>query len=520
MAELLRTSAHERPNDVAIRDEYGALTWRTFNDHVNELIHFLRRVNVRQGDTIAILSRNRREFLEVATAATHASLIYVPMNWHWVSRELAYVLSDADVKALFVEDRFADVAREALDDSATSQCATRVVFGEHARGFDAYDDLVRGVAHDEPRDQASGGPMFYTSGTTGFPKGVRSNFNATGQSLARVQNLAAAVATVLKIPPRGVTLLDGPAYHSAQLALSLYPLLGLASSVVTRAHFDAASMLDLIDDHQVTNVHLVPTQFIRLLKLDDEVRARFDGSSLASVIHGAAPCPPSIKRAMLEWWGPVILEYYGGTESGFLTVADGPTWLAHPGTVGRVLASNELVLMNDDYGACAPGEVGQIYFKSLSGGDFRYHKSPDKTAAAHFGEGLGTLGDVGYLDDDGYLFLSDRKIDMIISGGVNIYPAEIEGVLVTHPAVADVAVFGVPDDEMGEQVKAAVELVEPSLASAELASEIQTFARAQLASFKVPRSIDFVVELPRHPTGKLYKRLLRDAYWPDAERQI
>ena len=520
MAELLRNCAHERPNDVAIRDEHGTLTWRTFNDHVNQLIHFLRRVNVTESDTIAILSTNRREFFEVAAAATHASLIYVPMNWHWVSRELAYVLEDADVKALFVEDRFADAARGALEDPATSQCATRVVFGEHIRGFDAYDDLFAEVDCDEPLDQASGGPMFYTSGTTGFPKGVRSSFNDTGQSLTRIETLAVAVANVLKIPPRGVTLLDGPAYHSAQLALSLYPLLGLASEVVTRAHFDAASMLALIDDHRVTNLHLVPTQFIRLLKLDDDTRARFDGSSLASVIHGAAPCPTSIKRAMLEWWGPVILEYYGGTESGFLTVVDGSTWLEHPGTVGRALASNELAILNDGYGACRPGEVGQIYFKSLGGGDFRYHKSPDKTAAAHVADGVGTLGDVGYLDDDGYLYLSDRKIDMIISGGVNIYPAEIEGVLVMHPAVADAAVFGIPDDEMGEQVKAAVELIDPSLASNELASELQSFAREHVASFKVPRSIDFVPELPRHPTGKLYKRLLRDPYWQETERQI
>ena len=520
MAELLRTSARDCPNDVAIRDDHGALTWRTFNDHVNQLIQFLRRVNVVEGDTIAILSTNRREFFEVASAATHASLIYVPMNWHWVSRELAYVLEDADVKALFVEDRFADVAREALNDPATSQCTTRVVFGEHSRGFDVYDDLFAEGTFDEPCDQASGGPMFYTSGTTGFPKGVRSNFNDTGQSLARIKNLAGAVASVLNIPTGGVTLLDGPVYHSAQLALSLYPLLGLASAVVTRAHFDATSMLTLIDDHRVTNVHLVPTQFIRLLKLGDDERTRFAGSSLVSVIHGAAPCPTPVKRAMLEWWGPVILEYYGGTESGFLTIADGPTWLAHPGTVGRALASSELMILNDEFAACRPGEVGQIYFKSRSGGDFRYHKSPDKTAAAHLSDGVGTLGDVGYLDGDRYLFLSDRKIDMIISGGVNIYPAEIESVLVVHPSVADVAVFGIPDDEMGEQVKAVVELLDPSLASTELASKIQSFAREHLASFKVPRSIDFVPELPRHPTGKLYKRLLRDPYWQGAERQI
>jgi long-chain acyl-CoA synthetase len=249
------------------------------------------------------------------------------------------------------------------------------------------------------------------------------------------------------------------------------------------------------------------------------VRSSFGGSSLVTVMHGAAPCPVEVKRRMIEWWGPVIHEYYGGTEGGFLTLIDGDEWLRKPGSLGKVVPGAELEVVDPDGNECPPGTPGQIYFKSATGGDFEYHKAPEKTQAAHLA-GMGTLGDIGYLDDDGYLFLSDRKIDMIISGGVNIYPAEIEGVLVGHAAVADAAVFGIPDDEMGEQVKAAVELIEGTPPSDELAAELIAYVREHLAGYKAPRSIDFEAQLPRHPTGKLYKRLLRDKYWEGTGRTI
>ncbi len=288
---------------------------------------------------------------------------------------------------------------------------------------------------------------------------------------------------MLGLPDDGVTLLEGPMYHSAQWVFAMFPLLGRRSTVVMRHRFDPAETLELIDRYEVTNVHLVPTQFLRMLKLPDTVRADFDGSSLEVVHHGGAPCPPSVKRSMLDWWGPKVTEYYGGTEGGFLTMIHGAEWLERPGSIGHALATIELRVVDETGDECPPNTSGQIYFKNLMGSDFEYHRAPEKTAAAHSSDGYGTLGDIGYVDDDGFVFLSDRKIDMIISGGVNIYPAEIEGVLVTHPAVADAAVFGVPDDEFGEQVKAVVELMDGVDAGDELGS------RAHRARAPTPRRV-------------------------------
>ena len=526
MARLTAPIAERKGSEPAVIDEYGETTWAEFDLRVNRVIHGLRSAGVSPGDTVALMCGNRREFFEVTVAAMHSGLVIVPVNWHWVAAELAYVLADSDAAALIVEDRYVDVAVTACADPQAAGCPVRIVIGGAAPdatvpdGFLAYEDLLAGADDSEPEDQASGGPMFYTSGTTGFPKGVRSAITAVGHDMSLIDLIAQAAVGMLGIPKDGVTLLEGPAYHSAQWALSVYPMLGAATTVVMRHHFDPAELLDLVDRHGVTNIHLVPTQFIRLLKLPDDVRERFDGGSLVTVVHGAAPCPIDVKQRMIEWWGPSITEYYGGTEGGFLTVVTGEEWLAKPGSLGRATAMTELMIVDDDGKICAVGESGQIYFKSRIGADFEYHKAPEKTEAAHREPGVGTLGDVGYLDDEGFLFMSDRKIDMIISGGVNIYPAEIESVLVGHPAVVDAAVFGIPDDEMGEQVKAAVELTEGTTGSDELAAELIAFVREALAGYKAPRSVDFEETLPRHPTGKLYKRLLRDPYWEGSGRTI
>jgi long-chain acyl-CoA synthetase len=285
-----------------------------------------------------------------------------------------------------------------------------------------------------------------------------------------------------------------------------------------RNKFDAEETLALIDEYQVTNTHLVPTQFVRMLRLDEQVRECFSGQSLQIVWHGAAPCPPDVKKQMIQWWGPKISEYYGSTEGSIVTTVDSEDWLSKPGTVGKPTAIMEVIVIKDDGSAAAPMEAGQIYVKSLMGSDFVYHNDSEKTAQAHLEPGVFTFGDMGYLDADGYVFMSDRKIDMIISGGVNIYPAEIESVLLNHPDVVDAAVFGIPNEEFGEEVKAAIELADGVDSNEQSVEQIISYCREHLAGFKIPRSVDIESTLPRNPTGKLLKRLLREPYWKDQNR--
>ncbi len=342
--------------------------------------------------------------------------------------------------------------------------------------------------------------MFYTSGTTGFPKGVKSSLLEPGMPASIGGLVAGEVCEGLHLPADGVTALCGPLYHSAQWAWSVLPLV-MGSRVVMQHRFDPAELLSLFDEHRVTNVHLGPTQFIRLLKLPPEVKDAFDGSSMQVVWHGAAPCSQQVKRDMIEWFGPIIHEYYGGTEGGIISTISSTEWARAAGQRRHPGDNYEIRILDEDGAEQPTGQPGQIWFRQKDGRDFEYHNAPEKTAAAHREGGFGTLGDIGYLDEDGYLYLSDRKIDMIISGGVNIYPAEVEGVLVTHPAVKDAAVFGIPHDEMGEDVKAAVELVDGEQPSDELAVELIRHVREHLAGYKAPRSIDFEDEFPRHPTG-------------------
>jgi long-chain acyl-CoA synthetase len=520
MARLFVGPAHARHRAAALVDERGETTWAALDDRTNRLIHAFRAAGLRAGDTVALLSGNRREYFEVMAAGLHAGLFVVPVNWHWVTRELAYVLDNSDAVALVADERFLDVATAATARPEAARCRLRLAMTDvPPPGFEAYERFVAGGAPGEPDHQEAGAPMFYTSGTTGFPKGVRNTIIPAGADPAFLGVGAQLFLALLGIPAGGVSLLCGPAYHSAQWAFSMLPLCA-GTAVVMRHGFDPAETLELIDRHRVTSLHLVPTQFIRMLKLPESVRRRFRGDSLVAAVHGAAPCPPQVKWQMLDWWGPKIIEYYGGTESGFLTVITADEWVHKPGSVGRATAIAELLIVKDDGTRAGPNEPGQIWFRSRAGADFRYHKDDAKTADAHREPGVATLGDVGYLDVDGYLFMSDRKVDMIISGGVNIYPAEIESVLVDHPAVTDAAVFGIPNDEFGEEVKAAVELAPGHTPSAALAEDLIAHCRQQLAGYKAPRSIDFEAELPRAPTGKLMKRLLRDRYWEGSGRSI
>jgi long-chain acyl-CoA synthetase len=512
MAENFAPMAARKPEQAALIDERQTVTWREFNDHVNQLIGALRAAGLGVGDTVGVLCGNRVELFEILAATMHAGIVVVPLNWHWIADEIAYVLADAEAQALLVDPDFAAVARDAVE--RLDRDLTVITVGD-----DEYRARLAAHPATEPDGQAVGGPMFYTSGTTGRPKGVRNSLTRAGLPASMWQLVATGAAAQLGVPTDGVTLLCGPAYHSAQWAFSMLPFLA-GGAVVMRHQFDAAETLELIDRHHVTNVHLVPTQLTRLLRLPDATRAQFSGESLRIVYHGAAPCPPDVKRRMIDWWGPKLVEYYGGTEGAMLSTIDSADWLAHPTSVGKPWPTVQVLVLHDDGSPCAVGEEGTLYVRNLLGMDFEYHGDEAKTAAAHREPGVFTLGDVGYLDTDGYLHLSDRRIDLIISGGVNIYPAEIEGVLQVHPAVRDAAVFGIPNDEFGEEVKAAVELEPGHDASPALASELLEHCRANLAGYKVPRSIDFEAALPRHPTGKLYKRVLRDAYWQDTGRRI
>lgn len=526
MATLFAPFAEEKPDDIALVDDFGETSWTDFNSRVNQLIHALRGAGLEVGDTFSVISGNRREYIEAFAAASHGGWLLAPVNWHLVAEEVAYVLADSGSKALLVDTRFIELGEATLEQAECPNLNAVIIIGaeasnfaEETESFTLYEDFIADASTAEPENQTLGGPMFYTSGTTGKPKGVKSGLSQTGAPVETLKMIGEGLSGMLGIEPGGKSLLVGPIYHSAQWAFSFLPFLN-GSSIVMRHKFDAAETLTLIDQHKITNTHLVPTQFTRMLRLTEDERKAFNGNSLTVVWHGAAPCPPEIKKQMIAWWGPVISEYYGSTEGSIVTTVNSEDWLNRPGTLGKPTAIMEILVIKDDGTPAPTGESGQLYVRNLMGSDFEYHNDPEKTKEAHLEPGVYTFGDIGYLDKDGYLFMSDRKIDMIISGGVNIYPAEIEAVLIGHPAVLDAAVFGIPNDEFGEEVKGAVELAAGIDPGEQLEEEIIAHCREHLAGFKIPRSIDFEQTLPRHPTGKLLKRLLRDKYWQDTGRNI
>ena len=525
MAILTAEHARDRGSSVALIDDRRSVTWAELDQRVNRLVNALRSRGLKTGDTIAVVVGNQCEWIEMAQACAHGGWTYVPVNWHWVADELAYVFADAGAKAVVVEDRFDDAVGAALADPRGAGVevvvGVRTPTGSSLRDdsrFVGFEDLVSSGSTEEPDDQMLGGPMFYTSGTTGRPKGVRGMLSGGLAMTPDIMKLVAAGFSNF-VPIPGRTLLCGPFYHSAQWAFSYLPMIN-GSSVVMQHKYDSAGVLDLIDRHQCTNVHLVPTQMKRLLDLPDDVRRGFSGSSLVVAWHGAAPCPPAVKRGIIEWWGPNVTEYYGSTEGSIISVIPADEWLRKGGSVGKPLDSVEVIVVDDEGNRVAGSGEGTLYFRNKMGTDFTYHNDEEKTRSAHLEPGVFTTGDVGYIDDEGYLWLSDRKIDMIISGGVNIYPAEIEGVLAAHPSVEDVAVIGVPDDEFGESVKALVQVVEGVAQSDALVAELIAHCRGLLAGYKAPRSIDFVAHIPRTGTGKIQKQPLRAPYWAGRERRI
>lgn len=518
MSGLLSSIVELRGTEAAVVDDRGATSWEDLESRCGRLVHALRDRGLETGDTVVALLGNQVEAVEVSLACAMGGWVLVPVNWHWVAREVAYVLDDAGARAVVVDDRWSEVMEAALG-RAEAPVPVRLGVGTSVPGGgEAYEQVLAASSPGPVEEPVKGGPMFYTSGTTGNPKGVRSTLTAVGGPPEILTLMAHSLGPVIGVPPlageeseRSVQLVCGPMYHSAQWVFATFALL-CGATLVLQHRFDAAEVLDLVDANRVTNLHLVPAQMSRLLDLGPDRRAAFDGSSIRAVLHGAAPCPPAVKRALVDWWGPVVSEYYGGTEGGFLSVISTEEWEARPGSVGRPLPIVEVRILGADGEELPPGGTGEIWFRNLMGSDFEYHRAPDKTASAHR-DGFATLGDVGHLDGDGYLFLSDRKIDMIVSGGVNIYPAEVEGVLSAHPAIEDVAVFGVPAEEMGESVQAAVVLRPEVIWSPALEAELDGWCREQLAGYKRPRGYEVHDELPRNAAGKLTKRVLRDPHW-------
>ncbi|KAB8190116.1 AMP-binding protein [Nonomuraea phyllanthi] len=484
------------------------ITYRELDEESNRLAHLFRAAGLRPGDHIAFMLPNHPLFLTVAWAAHRSGLYYTPISSRLQSEELAYIVNNCGARAFITSAGLAGVAGSIT--AATPGVEVRLMLDGVAEGFEPYEEAVARQPATPIGDECAGVDMLYSSGTTGRPKGVKipsahGPLTEPGMLFRLVQGLFAPSADSVYLSP-------APLYHAAPLRYSL-TFQQLGATVVVMERFDAERFLALVERYGVTHSQLVPTMFIKMIKLPEEVRKKYDLSSLQCAIHAAAPCPVPVKEQMIDWWGPIIHEYYAGTEgNGFLYV-NSEDWLRHKGTVGRSLLG--VVHVCDEEGDdVPPGEHGTVYFES--GATFEYHGDPDKTRSAHDPKGRGwtTLGDIGRLDDDGFLYLTDRRSYMIISGGVNIYPQEAENVLSVHPKVADVAVFGVPDEEMGEQVKAVVEPVSPAEAGPELEAELIAYCRERLAHYKCPKSVDFREELPRHPTGKLYKRLLRDEYWP------
>jgi len=524
MSVLTTRFAAEKGSTMALVDDRTTRTWSELDERVNRLINSLRASGIVEGDTISVVAANSVEWFEIALACSNMGVTFVPVNWHLVAPELAYIMKDSGSKAVLATHQFVDevaraLARPECSEVALALATTAQPGDEIHERFVDYEQFVMAGSPDEPEDQSFGGPMFYTSGTTGHPKGVRGSLSAMepGTTPEVWHLIGAGFSAMMTVP--GVTVLCGPAYHSAQWAFSFLPMMA-GSSTVMQHKYDSAKVLDLIDTWKATNIHLVPTQMKRLIDLPDDVKAGFDGSSLELVLHGAAPCPPVVKSALIEWWGPRITEYYGSTEGSVITLINSEQWMDKGGSVGPPLPHMEIMVIGDDGSELGPNESGTLYFRNGMGQDFEYHNAPEKTAEAHKEPGVFTTGDVGYVDDDGFLWLSDRKIDMIISGGVNIYPAEIEGVLGGHALVADVTVFGVPNEEFGEEVKAVVVAHDGVEADDELRATLASFCRENLAGFKCPRSFDFMDALPRTGTGKVQKRKLRATYWADSDTQI
>ena len=491
----------------------GAVTtFAELDAAANRLSRLLRSLGVAPGDHVALCMENHPRYVEVLWGCHYAGTVYTAASSRLTSGELAYVVDDCGATVLITTRHHAEQAADIV--TTTPLVRARLMLDGTIAGYGSYEDGVDSQDRAPLDARVAGTDMLYSSGTTGRPKGVSVELGS-GPLETTPSSVTQLLQLLFGFTADDVYLSPAPLYHAAALRFTMSAN-ALGGTAVVMDRFDAEEFLALVERYRVTFAQVVPTMFVRLLKLPAEVRARYDVSSLRCVIHAAAPCPVPVKQQMIDWLGPVIHEYYAGTEANGFVYCNAEEWLAHPGTVGRAIIGTVHVC-DDEYNELRRGETGTVWFESAAA--FEYHNDPEKTAGSRSPQGWTTLGDVGYVDADGFLYLTDRKAYMIISGGVNIYPQEAENVLITHDKVVDVAVFGVPHDEFGEEVKAVVQPVKMPANDAEaatLAAELIRFCRSQLADVKCPRSIDFRTELPRHPTGKLYKRLLKDEYWSEA----
>jgi len=508
--------ATEDPERVALVAQDGrSRTAGELLAAANQVSHGLRALGLETGDTVAVVLPNDLPMLEVYLGATQIGLYLTPINHHLVGPEIAYIVNDSDAKVFVTDERFADEIAKAMteiDIPTTNLFAVGPI-----EGFRPYSELTAGQPTTAPADRIAGSPMHYTSGTTGKPKGVKRALVDIDPDI--LGELYAGFQGMFGVQPldANVHITGSPLYHTAVLMWTANSL-HMGHTVVLMEKWTPEEMLRLIQEHGVTTSHMVPTQFHRLLALPEEVRGQYDVSSVRCMVHAAAPCPPEVKRRMIAWWGDAIMEYYAATEGGG-TIITAAEWMKKQGSVGVAWPGSEIRIYDEDSGELLPaGTEGTVYM-SLALANFEYKGDEQKTNDARR-DGFFTVGDWGLLDEDGYLFLKDRKSDMIISGGVNIYPAEIEGELLTFPKIGDVAVFGIPHEDWGEEIKAVVQPAEGIEADDALRDEIFAFCGDRLAKFKRPKTIDFSAELPRDPSGKLYKRKLRDPYWEGVDRKI
>jgi long-chain acyl-CoA synthetase len=510
--------AQERPDQVAyvMASTGAAVTYRELNDRSNRLAQCFFAAGLRFGDHIAIVMENRAEFFEVCWAAQRSGLYYTCINWHFNAEETEYILDDCDAQVLVISDTFRDLAAELLD--RNPKVRMRLMTGsDPAPGYDSYEAIRDSFPPEPLAEEIEGTRMLYSSGTTGRPKGVRYKIP---RQVVGAQPLEMGMMTaVWGMDDHSIYLSPAPLYHSAPLFYCMSTM-RLGGTAVVMEQFDPEEALACIERFHVTHSQWVPTMFVRMLKLPEAARTRHDVSSMKVAIHAAAPCSIEVKRKMIEWWGPIIDEYYAATEGMGATFINSADWLAHPGSVGKSMLA-PIRILDDDNNELPPGVVGTVWFEPPPNRPgFEYHKDEEKTRDSFNPKGWSTVGDMGYLDEDGYLFLTDRRTFMIVSGGVNIYPQEAENVLIDHPKVYDVAVFGIPDPEMGERVHGVVQPANWDDAGPELERELLDFVQSHLAHYKCPKAIDFDRELPREQTGKLYKRLLRDRYWGNKTSRI